>query len=136
MKFGEKALKGIEVNIYQGSNGTWHASVLCSRDVFPADDGHPWYVDEPVSLPKRGNRPLVDSGSNRWWYDMSVGLNSYHKHHPNYWKNKSPRTSDEALRTLICEVAALVSEIVPGKDEGKILAAVTAVPVRAHGDWR
>lgn len=128
MKFGEKSLKGIHVNIYQGNRGDWFADVLLSKKVFPGT------IDAP--LPMRGNRPMTDNSSHRWWYDMSVGLKSYNKHHPNFFKDDNPRKSSQALTTLWFNVADLVSEIVPDKSEGKILAAVMDLPVTAHSRWR
>jgi hypothetical protein len=62
-------LPGVEVNIYQGLSGTWHADVLLDPYM---------YTEEKGNVPlERDRLPRQSSGDGRWWYSQSSGARTY-----------------------------------------------------------
>jgi hypothetical protein len=110
----EHLLPGIEVRLYQARDHSWCASVLLDPDLHPAP-------------PARGNRPLVDSGSHRWWYDLAVGLVDYTKP----VGSARERTASSARRQLDSDVADLLVEILQARLRGEVRAFVKALPHEA-----
>lgn len=94
----QRLLPGVEVRIMQGQDGAWHASVLLDPRVYRSES----------ALPKQGNRPLVDTGSGRWWYDLTASETVYTE------PKDSPartRSRDDALADLRDKVSDLLAEI-------------------------
>lgn len=119
----EALLSGVEVKFYQGMDGTWHSSVLLDPKQYP-DRGQ---------LPRRGNRPLVDESSRRWWYDLSQALYEYAY-------NSNPRrlvhyTPNEARALLDRKVAALLAEIATFNLTDEMQKVVAKAEHRSHWKW-
>lgn len=86
-------VQGVEVSFYLNwQQDCWNASVLADRNEFPDHD----------ALPKVGNRPRVDSGTSRWWWDPSKSAG---------WRDWQEPTIEEARQDVIRQVNAILREL-------------------------
>lgn len=136
MKPGKGRLTGVRVEVYQGADANWHASLLLDPAVWTP--GHrPGYDRGPAAgLPPRGNRPRCDVGSGWWWYDVSASRRAYRRHHPASG-GAAPRTDAETLKALQAEVAGILRDLLSlDVSDVKIIACVEAIPVRRNSRAR
>jgi hypothetical protein len=107
-RYSLKSLPGVAFDLYQGLNGSWHANVLVSASV-PRE-----------ALPSQGNRPLIDSGTGRWWYDHSASKTVYGRgsHH-------AGRTLEDAKVECIQWVIDTLNDIDRHQRQAKIMRKVT-----------
>lgn len=132
MRPGKGRLTGVRVEVYQGRDGSWHASVLLDPAIWTP--GHrPAYDAGPAAgLPPRGNRPRCDESSGWWWYDVSASSRAHRRHHPAFG-GATPRTDAETLEALQAEVAGILRDLLsPDVADAKIVATVQALPVRRN----
>lgn len=110
-------LDDVEVDIYQGQDGSWYAHVLVDGAV------------DRDTLPQQGNQPLVDQRSGRHWYDLTCGTTVWAE--PKDSPNRT-RTVQEARASLDVEVAHLLLDITQRRLRSTLVEIVESLPHREH----